>query len=188
MRRLQFLANIWFIIPGLALMMIACSAGGGRPSLAENIQVTSPAFEEEGPIPATYTCDGENKSPPLKWTGVPEGIKSIALIFDDPDARGGTWVHWVLYAVPPDTTELSEEIPRRDVLADGARHGITDFKQVGYGGPCPPSGDPHRYIFKVYAMDIQVDLAPGATKEELLVAINGHILAQGQLLGTYKRR
>jgi Raf kinase inhibitor-like YbhB/YbcL family protein len=124
----------------------------------------------------------------LKWTGVPQGAESIALISDDPDAPGGAWVHWVLYALPPDAAELSGGVPPEEVLPNGGRQGITDFKQIGYGGPCPSPSSPYRYLFKVYAMDTQVGLAPGATKKELLAAMDGHILAQGQLTGTYQRR
>ena len=153
-----------------------------------SIEVTSPAFAEGAPIPVRYTCDGEDTSPQLGWSGVPQGTRSIALISDDPDAPGGTWVHWVYYAVPPDITELQEGIATAKELPDGSRQGKNDFKRTGYGGPCPPKGDPHRYFFKLYALDVEVDLGPGASKKELLQSMEGHILAQGQLMGTYKRQ
>ena len=151
------------------------------------IQLTSAAFAEAGFIPAKHTCDGEDASPPLKWSGVPAGTKSLALICDDPDAPMGTWVHWVLYGLPPSVTELPEKVPAAETLTDGARQGVNDFKRVGYGGPCPPPGGPHRYFFKLYAVDAETSLKPGATKKELLRAMEGHILAEGQLMGKYKR-
>ena len=151
------------------------------------ITITSSAFEDGGLIPAKYTCDGANISPPLQWQGVPEGTKSIALISDDPDAPMGTWVHWVLYNLPADTEELHENVPPDQTLPSGARQGVTDFGRVGYGGPCPPGGT-HRYFFKIYALDTEIDLPAGAGKRELLNAIEGHILAQGQLIGKYKRQ
>ena len=148
------------------------------------IKLTSTAFENNNMIPSKYTCDGENISPLLKWEKGYEGTKSFALICDDPDAPMGTWVHWVLYNIPPDITELQENIPPDDTLSNGAIHGITDFKRLGYGGPCPPGGT-HRYFFKIYALDIELDLQSGATKEELLDIIEGHILGKGQLIGKY---
>ncbi len=150
------------------------------------IKVKSEAFEEGGMIPKKYTCDGEDASPPLSWTGVPEGTEALALICDDPDAPVGTWVHWVIFNIPPDTTGLSENIPPERVLESGARQGRNDFGNIGYGGPCPPRGT-HRYYFKLYALDKKVDLEPGATKDELLKAMEGHILAEGRLMGRYKR-
>ena len=150
------------------------------------IEVKSEAFEEGGMIPNKYTCDGEDASPPLSWTGVPEGTEALALICDDPDAPVGTWVHWVIFNIPPDTTGLSENIPPERVLESGARQGRNDFGNIGYGGPCPPRGT-HRYYFKLYALDKKVDLEPGATKDELLKAMEGHILAEGRLMGRYKR-
>ena len=150
------------------------------------IEVKSEAFEEGGMIPKKYTCDGEDVSPPLSWTGVPEGTEALALICDDPDAPVGTWVHWVIFNIPPDTTGLSENIPPERVLESGTRQGRNDFGNIGYGGPCPPRGT-HRYYFKLYALDKKVDLEPGATKDELLKAMEGHILAEGRLMGRYKR-
>jgi Raf kinase inhibitor-like YbhB/YbcL family protein len=153
-----------------------------------SIQLTSLAFAEGQPIPAKYTGDGPDISPPLRWSGVPPGTKSLALICDDPDAPVGTWVHWVLYGLPATTNELPEKVPTTDTLPNGARQGLNDFGRVGYGGPAPPPGKPHRYFFKLYALDTQLDLKPRATKQDLLRAMEGHILAQGQLMGTYQRR
>jgi len=176
----------------LLVVLVACSGREGRtPSeeegVAMSIQLTSTAFAEGKPIPAKYTCDGTDVSPPLEWSNVPEGTKSLALISDDPDAPVGTWVHWVIYAIPPDVNELQENIPKSEILTNGAKQGISDFKRIGYGGPCPPPGGPHRYFFKFYALDAELDLKPGATKQQLLRAMEGHILAQGQLIGTYQR-
>ncbi|HUV30512.1 MAG TPA: YbhB/YbcL family Raf kinase inhibitor-like protein [Acidobacteriota bacterium] len=151
------------------------------------IIVTSAAFEEGGMIPREYTCDGADISPPLSWSGVPPAAKSMALICDDPDAPAGTWVHWVLFNLPLDTTELPQSIPPEETLANGARHGVTDFGRHGYGGPCPPGGT-HRYYFKLYALDTMLEIAGRVTKTGLLSAMEGHTLAQGHLMGKYRRQ
>ncbi len=151
------------------------------------IKITSSAFEDGGLIPAKYTCDGGDVSPPLQWNAVPEGTKSIALICDDPDAPMGTWVHWVLFNLPSDAKELAENIPTEETLPNGAKQGVNDFGRIGYGGPCPPGGT-HRYFFKIYALDTEVGLQAGADKRRLLKAMEGHILGQGQLVGKYKRQ
>jgi Raf kinase inhibitor-like YbhB/YbcL family protein len=151
------------------------------------IKITSSAFAEGGMIPTKYTCDGEDVSPPLQWGEVPEGTKTIALINDDPDAPMGTWVHWVLFNLPADVKELTENIPPDKTLPNGAKQGITDFRRIGYGGPCPPGGT-HRYFFKLYALDTEIDLEAGADKEQLLKAMEGHILGKGQLIGKYTRQ
>jgi Raf kinase inhibitor-like YbhB/YbcL family protein len=151
------------------------------------IKITSPAFEDGGMIPSKYTCDGEDISPPLHWEAVPDGTVSIAIISDDPDAPMGTWVHWVLFNLPPDTKELKEKFPDDETLADGTRQGITDFGATGYGGPCPPSGT-HRYFFKIYALDKKIDVATIVDKAQLLQEMEGHIIGQGQLMGKYQRQ
>lgn len=152
-----------------------------------SIEVTSTAFQEGASIPKQYTGDGADQSPPLRWSEPPAGTKSFALICDDPDAPRGTWVHWVLYNLPPQTRELDEGVPTTDTLASGAKQGKNDFGTIGYGGPAPPQGMPHRYFFKLYALSEDVELAPGATKAQLLDAIKGIILAEGELVGTYQR-
>lgn len=152
------------------------------------IEITSPAFREGQPIPARHTADGEDASPPLQWTNVPPGAKSLALIADDPDAPVGTWVHWVLYDLPPATRELAEDVPRTQYLPGGAKQGLNDFRRLGYGGPSPPRGQPHRYCFKLYALDKLLDLRPGLTKSEVLKAMEGHVVGEGVLMGTYQRR
>jgi hypothetical protein len=151
------------------------------------IEITSIAFEDGGTIPQQYTCDGPDISPPLRWDAVPEGTQSIALIADDPDAPSGTFVHWVLYNLPADVRELSEDLPNEQTLTNGATQGINDFGKIGYGGPCPPSGT-HRYFFKLYALDTKTDLPPGESKSDLLGAMEGHVLGQGQIMGRYTRR
>jgi len=148
--------------------------------------LTSTAFAEGQAIPAAYTCDGKDISPPLAWTDPPSGTKSLALIVDDPDAPGKTWVHWVLYNMPAALRHLSEAFPSDRELPDGMRQGMTDSGQPGYGGPCPPSGT-HHYHFKLYALDAMLSLAPGATKAAVETAVKGHVLAQTQLVGTYRR-
>ena len=150
-------------------------------------RIGSPAFEDNGDLPAKYTCDGENISPPLVWTEAPQGAKSFALITDDPDSSSGTWVHWVLYDLPAETTQLQEGIQNTETLADGSKHGITDFRKADYGGPCPLPGNAHRYVFKLYALDQILNLPPKASKAELLVAMNGHVLAHAEVVGNYKR-
>jgi len=148
--------------------------------------LTSTAFTEGASIPQKYTCDGKNVSPPLQWEGVPGETSSFALIADDPDAPAGTWVHWVIYRIPPENNGLEEEITATRKLENGMVQGENDFGRIGYGGPCPPGGT-HRYYFRLYALDTELDLEPGATKQELLDAMEGHILEETQLMGRYSR-
>lgn len=151
------------------------------------MKVTSSAFEEGAMIPKKYTCDAVDISPPLKWSNVPEGAKTIAIICDDPDAPVGTWVHWVLFNLPASINELPEDIPPDKILKNEAKQGKSDFGRIGYGGPCPPGGT-HRYYFKVYALTKGLNLEPGITKSDLLKAMEGNILSEGQLMGRYKRQ
>lgn len=150
------------------------------------MEITSAAFQDGGLIPQKYTCDGEDVSPPLAWTDPPRETQSIALIADDPDAPRGTWVHWVIYDLPPDARELSEGVPPAETLPNGAKQGRNDFGKIGYGGPCPPRGT-HRYFFKLYALDRKLGLPAGKTKQELLEAMRGHVLTEAQLMGRYAR-
>jgi hypothetical protein len=150
------------------------------------LEISSPEFSEGEMIPTRYTCDGPDVSPELSWRGVPEAAKSLALICDDPDAPMGTWVHWVLFNIPSSANGLTAEIPSDASLETGARHGTNDFRRLGYGGPCPPGGT-HRYFFKLYALDAELDLDSGVTKAQLVEAMQGHILTEAQLMGTYKR-
>ncbi len=189
------LALVW------ALLITTSSPGNGAKlsqkegsktfvslSRTMTIRLTSSAFSEGAPIPAMHTCDGRDLSPPLKWSNIPPGTKSFALVCDDPDAPVGIWVHWVLYGLPGSATELQEGLPTAETLVNGAKQGLNDFRRVGYGGPCPPGGSPHRYFFKLYALNAELDLLPKATKKNLLRAMEGHILAEGHLMGTYQRR
>ena len=188
---LTALAAVWIFLGGEAMAM----------------RIESPAFQDKGKIPVQYTCDGAGRSggdrplgqpvpgdwpgadlsPPLTWSDPPPGTQSFALISDDPDAPIGTWVHWVVYGLPAGSRELREGIPKTETLADGTQQGITDFGRPGYNGPCPPAGKPHRYFFKLFALDTALALPPKMTKTDLLVAMNGHILAQAELVGTYQR-
>jgi len=172
----------------LALVTSVSHCGAAEKSGRSVMQLTSTAFNEGGPIPARYTCDGSDASPALKWSGVPNGARSLALIADDTDAPVGTWVHWVLYDLPAGASELAEDAPKSQYLPGGAKQGLNDFKRLGYGGPCPPAGKPHRYFFKLYALDALLDLKPGATKKEVEQAMEKHILAEGRLMGIYKRK
>ncbi len=150
------------------------------------IKLESIAFQEGAMIPKKYTCDGPDVSPPLAWDSVTTDTKSLAFICDDPDAPMGTWVHWVLFNLPARSRELPENVLTEKTLENGAKQGTNDFKKIGYGGPCPPSGT-HRYYFKLYALDTEIGLEAGITKKELLNAMEGHIIGEGQLMGRYKR-
>ena len=186
-----------FTVVGFLLLLIGCASPAPpaqRPLANVNpsqnressIQVTSTAIKEGQPIPRPYTCDGVNISPPLEWNGTPKSAKTIAIIADDPDAPSGTWVHWVVYNLPAENIGLVENLPATEDLKAGGLQGMNDFKKIGYGGPCPPSGT-HRYFFKVYAIDSELPLKAGATKADVEKAMQGHIVAQGQLMGTYSR-
>ncbi|HNP80368.1 MAG TPA: YbhB/YbcL family Raf kinase inhibitor-like protein [Nitrospira sp.] len=150
-------------------------------------QLTGSTFKEGELVPKTHTCEGEDRSPPLRWSNPPPGTRSFALIADDPDAPGGTWVHWVLYNIPIDIRGLAEALPAQDILPNDAQQGLNDFKRVGYGGPCPPPGKSHRYYFRLYALDQELSLKPRATKAQLLDAMKGHVLAEAQLMGRFGR-
>lgn len=153
---------------------------------AMTLTLTSNAFKHEAAIPARYTCTDADLSPELTWSGAPDATASFALIMDDPDAPGSTWVHWIVFNLPADTTTLPEGINSDDDLPGDALHGQNSWRRSDYGGPCPPSGT-HRYFFKLYALDSTLDLAPGATKTDVLAAMEGHILAETQLIGTYHK-
>ena len=150
-------------------------------------ELTSSAFKANDAIPKEYTCDGSDVSVPLRWKNAPHGTTNFAFIVDDPDAPRGTWVHWVLYDLPATVTELPAGIGHDDSLSNGAKQGKNDFGKIGYGGPCPPNGPVHHYHFKLYALDHATGLKPKATKQQLLDAMKGHVLAEAELIGTYKR-
>jgi Raf kinase inhibitor-like YbhB/YbcL family protein len=175
----------WIVGTGILLILAGCEAQDAAPVLEGGndmtIQITSSAITEDGKIPRLNTCDDQNVSPPLAWMGVPTNTVSLALIMDDPDAPSGTWVHWVMYNLPPDLTSLEQG------KSGGGTDGKNDFGKLGYGGPCPPRGSNHRYFIKLYALDAVLDLKAGATKAQVENAMKGHILAQGQIMGMYSR-
>jgi Raf kinase inhibitor-like YbhB/YbcL family protein len=177
----------------LLLVLLGCKPASlpdpptPRKETNMRIQPSSSAFKEGQPIPSQFTCQGQDISPPLEWGDVPPQAKSLALIVDDPDAPAGTWVHWVLYDLPAITRNLPQAVPATETLEGRAKQGRNDFKKIGYGGPCPPPGKAHRYFFKLFALDTELGLKPGATKQDLLRAMTGHVLAEGQLMGTYQR-
>lgn len=144
------------------------------------LSLTSSAFEHETSMPSKYTCDGPNVSPPLAWSNVPEGTASFALVMDDPDAPGGTWDHWIVFNIPPSVSGVAESEEPEGVP------GKNSFGRSGYGGPCPPSGS-HRYIFRLYALDASLDISEGSSKAEVLGSMEGHIIEQAELMGTYQR-
>lgn len=150
-------------------------------------ELKSQAFQTGDRIPTKYTCEGVDVSPPLRWNDPPRGTRSIVLIADDPDAPVGTWVHWVIFNLPESQRDLQEGVPTQETFPNGARQGLNDFMNVGYGGPCPPPGKPHRYYFKLYALDGMLDLKPRATKAKVVEACKGHILAEAQLMGQFGR-
>jgi Raf kinase inhibitor-like YbhB/YbcL family protein len=184
-RKGRFTLAIIFLAGCLAL-----AAGcGAHPQggVAVPLELKSPDFSSGGSIPKQFTCDGADTSPALAWNDPPGSTQSFALIADDPDAPVGTWVHWVLFDLPANARSLSQNIPKQEQLADGSRQGRNDFRKIGYGGPCPPPGKPHRYFFKLYALDTKLNLQPGATKKDVERAMQGHILAPAEWMGRYGR-
>ncbi len=165
----------------LFLLLFCLQVSSVQAAGPGQLNVSSPAFEENGNIPRQYTCDGKDVSPPLTIEQVPKQARSLALIVDDPDAPGGTWVHWVVWNIPPEVRDIKE-----NTAPPGGAQGKNDFKKNGYGGPCPPGGT-HRYFFKVYALDTTLRIGRDATASDLRKAMKGHVLAEGQLIGRYKR-
>ena len=171
--------------------MLAAGCASQETALPEEdemvLSLSSPIFPEGEKIPVKYTCDGQDISPPLMWGKPPPGTQAFALIMDDPDAPGGVFTHWVIFNLPVDSRELPEAVTRENQLENKALQGMTGFGRVGYGGPCPPTGPAHHYLFSLYALDQPLDLNAGASKRQVLDAMQGHILAQGQLTGIYQR-
>ena len=183
----------------LIVLSVVCALLIAAPGFMDNLaaeslekrlkmamQLTSQAFKHADIIPDRYTCKGSDISPPLKWSGAPEQTKSFALIIDDPDAPMGTWVHWVLYNLPANCDNLPENVPDKNTLSNGGVQGTNSWGRIGYGGPCPPSGT-HRYYFRLYALDTVLDLKAGATKSQLLNALQEHVLEECELMGRYAK-
>ena len=152
-----------------------------------SLTISSPSFANGGNIAQKFTCDGADLSPQLSWTEPPAGTKTFALLVDDPDAPVGNWNHWAMWNVPATARGLAEGLRKDAELSDGSKQGHNDFRKTGYNGPCPPAGKPHRYYFKLYALDTKLDLQPGANKKELEATMKGHILAQAEWMGRYGR-
>ncbi|NPA26028.1 MAG: YbhB/YbcL family Raf kinase inhibitor-like protein [Chloroflexi bacterium] len=161
---------------------LAAQAPATESSPTAALKLASPAFEDQGPIPARYTCDGENVSPPLQWGPTPPGTRSWVLIMDDPDAPGGVWDHWIVYDIPAQVTQLAEG------QTPPGRQGRNSWGHAYYEGPCPPPGPAHRYVFRLFALDVpSLGLPEAASKAQVLAAMEGHVLSQAQLIGTYGR-
>jgi Raf kinase inhibitor-like YbhB/YbcL family protein len=184
------------LLAGLAASLGGCSTGtspstgpapSSPPPTMTTFTITSPEFASGKPVPRPYTCDGGDRSPPLRWSEPPTGTRSLTLIVDDPDAPGGTWVHWVLYNLPVTTRSLPEAVAVDANGPDGSRQGRNSFGRLGYGGPCPPAGSTHHYFFRLYALDIDANVPAEATAGQLQSAMDKHILAYAELVGTYTK-
>jgi Raf kinase inhibitor-like YbhB/YbcL family protein len=189
----DFIMRIFLILVLLVLISGCITSEPDKETQIEEviimdaISISSDVFENGSMLSSEYTCDGSDVSPGLSWDIIPAGTQSIALIADDPDAPGKTWVHWVIYNIPANSSGLPAAVPKNKTLDDGSLQGTNDLGMIGYNGPCPPPGKPHRYFFKVYALDITLGIKSGATKSRLEAAMSGHILAQGEIVGKYGR-
>jgi Raf kinase inhibitor-like YbhB/YbcL family protein len=187
--------NLGALAVSAAILLVQAVTGNPMPVVlhplggAEQMAFTlhTPSFKQGGDIPKKYTCDGADLSPAFNWTEPPATTATLTLIADDPDAPVGNWNHWVLFDIPAGARDLGEGRQKTDQLADGSRQGRNDFKRIGYGGPCPPPGKPHRYFFRLYALDAKLDLPAGSTKAEVESAMKGHVLAQAEVMGKYHR-
>lgn len=186
--------RIYYLAFSVLLLLGCSSKNENKPIKKETnqdntmeLRIKSSAFDEGGTIPEEYTCDGENVSPEISWSGTPAETKSFALICDDPDAPAGTWVHWVIYNIPGSENGLHEGVSADKKLYNGTMQGLNSSGETGYDGPCPPGGT-HRYYFKLYALDTTLNIQGNVTKDVLLEAMKGHLLAQGQLMGKYTRK
>ena len=186
------LAALFMLMIGVMILDMAFSnraISEGRETKME-WTIKSSVFAEGQEIPKKYTCEGEDISPPLTWSDPPEGTQEIVLIMDDPDAPVGVFTHWVIYNISPETKEAPEGVQTKGAMnkrGGGPKQGLNDFGKVGYGGPCPPRGPKHRYFFKLYALDAELNLEPRASKNDVEKAMKGHIIAQAQLTGTFRR-
>lgn len=178
-------------VPGIVILGLICGLLGIHTAHGEEGQgemtLMSPSLGESAPIPRRYTCDGEDISPPLSWDGVPGEAKALVLICEDPDAPRGTWVHWVVYDLPPESKGLPGGLPPHKLLSSGGKQGLNDFGRIGYGGPCPPMGV-HRYVFSLYALDRPTGLPPGATRAMVGKAMEGHVVGMARIVGRYARK
>jgi Raf kinase inhibitor-like YbhB/YbcL family protein len=180
--RLKIAAILPYVFSITLLFALAPRAEAGR-----KLRLISRAFANGAAIPVEYTCAGDNNSPALEWTGVPGGSRSLALIVKDPDAPGGTFIHWVLYNMPPGRSSLPADVPKEDNIPDGGDQGVNGADGIGYHGPCPPPGSPHHYHFRLYAVDTKLDLKPGASADQLEDAMRKHVVAETDLVGTFGR-
>jgi Raf kinase inhibitor-like YbhB/YbcL family protein len=186
LRNIPAALALWLLLALSIFMPPAQSGDFTQAGGAMSFTIKANAFPNGGTIPKKYTCDGPDLSPELSWASAPPRTQSLALIADDPDAPVGTWTHWIIWDIPPGTT-LPEGIAKIETLKDGTRQGKNDFRRIGYGGPCPPPGKPHRYFFKLYALDTKLDVQAGANRNELESALKGHVLSQAELKGRYGR-
>jgi Raf kinase inhibitor-like YbhB/YbcL family protein len=161
---------------------------GDTTTTEATMTLSSTAFKNDSAIPQRFSCQGEDISPMLTWSSAPEETKSFALVIEDPDAPNGTFIHWVIYNIPSSEHGLAENIARRDPLPNGARQGTNSAQQLGYMGPCPPAGKAHRYYFKLFALDTEINIPGEATHDKLMSTIQGHILAKGEIMGTYQKK
>ena len=190
-REFIYLILCCFVILSL---VVSCSATETRDESSATdedavmtIVLSSTAFKEGDRIPVKYTCDGQDISPALVWDEPPQQTEAFVLMVDDPDAPGGVFTHWMIFNIPANTHQFGEGVPIQEQLESGALQGKNDFGKIGYRGPCPPSGSSHRYRFTIYALDQRLNLKAGASKKQVIDAMQGHILAQGRLTGTYQR-
>jgi Raf kinase inhibitor-like YbhB/YbcL family protein len=174
-------------LPSLSSGARASSSSSGDRQQTMSLSISSPSFSNGGDIPKKFTCDGADVSPQLSWTEPPATTKTFALLVDDPDAPVGNWNHWTMWNASPSVRGLPEGVSKEPRLPDGSHQGRNDFRKTGYNGPCPPPGKPHRYYFKLFALDVMVELKPGSSKKELEAAMQGHVLAQTQWMGRYGR-
>ena len=182
-----FFLTIFLIAGGGNMLAQAKDQMNTKIKGGKTMEIKSSSFNHEDMIPARYTCDGQNISPPLAWSGAPKETKSFALICDDPDAPAGIWVHWVIFDIPANVNSLPEKVSRQEEIAGLGKSGKNTSHRFGYDGPCPPGGT-HRYYFKLYALDTMLDLKLGATKTQFLEVMRRHVLAEAQLMGKYKRK
>jgi Raf kinase inhibitor-like YbhB/YbcL family protein len=182
--RFHLLCPLTLLLSSICLMGVSAYAQGEQ---ANTLKVSSTSFSSGGEIPKKFSCEGEDSSPQISWSGAPSGTQAFILIADDPDAPAGTWTHWVIYDMPSSTTSLNEGQSKSEQLPDGSKQGRNDFRKIGYNGPCPPAGKAHRYFFKVYALDRKLNTKPGAARSEVEKAMQGHVQAEGEYMGTYRR-